>query len=95
MQVRIINHIDNSDKVDTPDMERVESKIMANICYPFNPFHVAGLFLYSLKCNPGPNIFKSSRQRCSVRKGVLRIFTKSTGKHLCKISKKTSFTKHL
>ena len=27
MQVRIINHIDNSDKVDTPDMERVESKI--------------------------------------------------------------------
>ena len=95
MQVRIINHIDNSDKVDTPDMERVESKFMANIFYPFNPFHVAGLFLYSLKCNPGPNIFKSSGQRCSVRKGVLRIFTKSTGKHLCKISNKTSFTKHL
>ena len=26
---------------------------------------------------------RSSHQRCSVRKGVLRIFTKFTGKHLC------------
>ena len=26
---------------------------------------------------------RSSRQRCSVRKGVLRNFTKFTGKHLC------------
>ena len=33
------------------------------------------------------NIFylqlRSSRQRCSVRKGVLRNFAKSTGKHFC------------
>ena len=27
--------------------------------------------------------FRSSHQRCSVRKGVFRNFTKSTGKHLC------------
>ena len=26
---------------------------------------------------------RSSHQRCSVRKGVLRNFTKFTGKHLC------------
>ena len=29
------------------------------------------------------NISRSSHWRCSVRKGVLRNFTKSTGKHLC------------
>ena len=28
-------------------------------------------------------IFRSSRRRCSVRKSVLRNFTKFTGKHLC------------
>ena len=28
-------------------------------------------------------IFRSSHQRCSVRQGVLRNFTKFTGKHLC------------
>ena len=28
-------------------------------------------------------IVRSSQQRCSVRKGVLRNFTKFTGKHLC------------
>ena len=27
--------------------------------------------------------FRSSHQRCSVKKGVLRNFTKFTGKHLC------------
>ena len=29
------------------------------------------------------NSFRSSHQRCSVKKGVLRNFEKSTGKHLC------------
>ena len=29
------------------------------------------------------NIKRSSHQRCSVRKGVLRNFAKFTGKHLC------------
>ena len=28
-------------------------------------------------------MFRSSHQRCSVRKGVLRNFAKFTGKHLC------------
>ena len=28
-------------------------------------------------------IFRSSHQRCSIKKGVLRNFTKFTGKHLC------------
>ena len=28
-------------------------------------------------------MFRSNNQRCSVRKGVLRNFTKFTGKHLC------------
>ena len=28
---------------------------------------------------------RSSHQRCSVRKGVLRNFTKFTGKHLCQV----------
>ena len=28
-------------------------------------------------------LFRSSHRRCSVRKGVLRNFTKFTGKHLC------------
>ena len=27
--------------------------------------------------------FKSSHQRCSIRKGILRYFAKFTGKHLC------------
>ena len=29
------------------------------------------------------NIFRSSHQRCSLRKGFLRNFTKFAGKHLC------------
>ena len=29
------------------------------------------------------HIFRSSHQRCSMKKGVLRNFTKFTGKHLC------------
>ena len=29
------------------------------------------------------NVCRSSHQRCSVRNGVLRNFTKCTGKHLC------------
>ena len=29
------------------------------------------------------NVFRSSYQRCSVRKGILRNFAKFTGKHLC------------
>ena len=28
-------------------------------------------------------LYRSSHQRCSVKKGVLRDFAKSTGKHLC------------
>ena len=32
---------------------------------------------------PKGTIWRSSHQRCSTRKGVLRNFTKSTGKHLC------------
>ena len=28
-------------------------------------------------------VFRSSHQRCSVKKGVLRNFAKFTGKHLC------------
>ena len=27
--------------------------------------------------------FRSSHQRCSIKKGILRNFTKFTGKHLC------------
>ena len=32
---------------------------------------------------PRPPTLRSSHQRCSVKKGVLRNFTKFTGKHLC------------
>ena len=47
---------------------------------------------------------RSSHQRCSMKKGVLRNFAKFTGKHLCQslffnnfleISKNTFFTEHL
>ena len=31
----------------------------------------------------GYNLFRSSHWRCSIKKGVLRNFAKSTGKHLC------------
>ena len=30
-------------------------------------------------------VFRSSHQRCSVKKGFLRNFTKFTGKHLCQV----------
>ena len=37
-----------------------------------------------LSSQPTPNQNnKSSHQRCSIRKGILRYFTKFTGKHLC------------
>ena len=51
--------------------------------------------------------FRSSHQRCSVKKDVLRNFAKITGKHLCQslffnkvtgvreISKNTFFTEHV
>ena len=35
------------------------------------------------KVRKRPASFRSSRQRCSVKKGVLRNFEKFTGKHLC------------
>ena len=49
---------------------------------------------------------RSSHQRCSIKKGVLRNFAKFTGKYLCQslflrklqtseISKNTFFTEHL
>ena len=38
---------------------------------------------------------RSSHQRCSVRKGVLRNFTKFTGKHLSQSLFDTVFTEHL
>ena len=31
----------------------------------------------------GSSVFRSSHQKCSVKKGVLRNFAKFTGKHLC------------
>ena len=34
--------------------------------------------------NSKSNIFRSSQRRCSVKKGVLRNFTKFIGKHLCR-----------
>ena len=37
-------------------------------------------------------ISRSSHQRCSMKKGVLRNFTKFTGKHLCR---SLFFTEHL
>ena len=46
-------------------------------------------------------LYKSSHQRCSVKKGVLRNFAKFTGKHLCqslffnKVAGNTFFTEHL
>ena len=43
-------------------------------------------------------IVRSSQQRCSVRKGVLRNFAKFTGKHLGKnkiLPKNTFFTEYL
>ena len=39
------------------------------------------------------NMFRSSHRRCSVRKGVLRIFTKFSGKHLCQRSEACNFIK--
>ena len=32
---------------------------------------------------PKTSLYRSSHQRCSMKKGVLRNFTKFTGKHLC------------
>ena len=31
----------------------------------------------------GKTLYRSSHQRCSIEKGVLKNFTKFTGKHLC------------
>ena len=48
--------------------------------------------LVSTNCNP--LLFRSIPQRCSMKKGVLRNFTKFTGKHLCQslfFNKVTSF----
>ena len=36
-----------------------------------------------VKSKPKIRYYRSSNQRCSVRKGALRNFTKFTGKHLC------------
>ena len=36
---------------------------------------------YIVMC--APKKYRGSHQKCSVRKGVLRNFTKFTGKHLC------------
>ena len=43
------------------------------------------IFLKDTEATSGSNIqiFRSSHQRCSKKKGVLRNFTKFTGKHLC------------
>ena len=59
-----------------------------------NLIHASPLFLHPLKTENlwFPDIFRvygkrpvvrSIHRRCSVRKGVLRNFTKFTGKHLC------------
>ena len=47
------------------------------LCSNLQWIHVNQLPTFSLK------ILKSSHQRCSVKKGVLRNFAKFTGKHLC------------
>ena len=63
------------------------------------------VFIFSMFCISSNN--RSSQRRCSVKKGVLRNFTKSTRKHLCKslffnkvawnfiLSKNTFFTEQL
>ena len=40
--------------------------------------------IYELDCKQSEGIlYRSSHRRCSVKKGVLKNFTKFTGKHLC------------
>ena len=47
-------------------------------------FPIIFLFLFSFfYWKTFEKMYKSSHQRCSVKKGVLRNFSKSTGKHLC------------
>ena len=52
-----------------------ESKTFGNVCFNCN-------------CNVQVDMLihvRSSHQRCSIKKGVFRNFTKFTGKHLCQI----------
>ena len=49
--------------------------IFSNVfIYPYFKFNYLIFYLFG---------FRSSHRRCSVKKGVLRNFTKFTGKHLC------------
>ena len=54
---------------------------------------------FTLRSTPLTTIYlkRSNHRMCSGRKGVLRNFTKFTGKYqeFCKISKNTFFTEHL
>ena len=63
--------------------------VLLNSFYKFDMFQVS---LYSKKskfCNSKidsritQTTVRNSHQRCSVKKGVLKNFAKSTGKHLC------------
>ena len=47
--------------------------------------NITGFFCCKEKCKKEfPTTFRSSHQRCSMKKGVLRNLAKFTGKHLCR-----------
>ena len=63
--------------------EETDSKLLVSLTHKETETHiriVSPINLSDLLLCP---FLRSSHQRCSIRKGVLRNFTKFTGKHLC------------
>ena len=65
------------------DLKRLDWWINQQFCNsPIHHHEKSAYHMLFTKHNIEP-IFRSSHQRCSMKKSVLRNFTKFTGKHLC------------
>ena len=60
-------------------------KFIIQSCFEWKVYYIRNDILITIldKKNGAVIIDRSSHQRCSVKRGVLRNFTKFTGKHLC------------